>query len=300
MHIVFIANDHEYRSEETCPALARILTLHHGFDTTVLFGIDEQGHIKAGSNNMPGTDVLKNADLLIIFARFLDLPDAQMKPIHDYLQRGCPVIGLRTSTHAFKIESESAYKQYDFRNKDQAYKGGFGHQILGQSWVGHYGKNHKQSTRIDLVESKKSHPILTGVKDAWVHAGGYNAEPQPDWEILATAQPLLAMKPTGEDDPKKPAMAGHWTRNYTTADGKKHRVVTSLYGASEDIQNEGYRRLLINSTFWALGLENQITPTLRIDLISPYNPTTFKFQGEVKGIFPSDYTDPKSPIPAKK
>ena len=30
-HIVFLAGDHEYRSQETLPALAQILAQHHGF-----------------------------------------------------------------------------------------------------------------------------------------------------------------------------------------------------------------------------------------------------------------------------
>ncbi len=34
--LVFVASDHEYRAEETLPALARILAVHHGFDCTVL------------------------------------------------------------------------------------------------------------------------------------------------------------------------------------------------------------------------------------------------------------------------
>src|SRR6185369_542223 len=41
-HIVFLAGDHEYRSEETLPALARILARHHGFKCTVLFNIDKE------------------------------------------------------------------------------------------------------------------------------------------------------------------------------------------------------------------------------------------------------------------
>jgi hypothetical protein len=35
--IVLIAGDQEYRSEESIPALARILATHHGFKCTVLF-----------------------------------------------------------------------------------------------------------------------------------------------------------------------------------------------------------------------------------------------------------------------
>ena len=36
-HILFIASDHEYRGEETCPAIARIMAKRYGFKCTVLF-----------------------------------------------------------------------------------------------------------------------------------------------------------------------------------------------------------------------------------------------------------------------
>ena len=107
-HIVFLAGDHEYRSEEAMPALARILAKHHGFKCTVLFNIDQDtGYIDPGNNNMPGTDALKDADLMVIFLRFQNFPKDQMQPIVDYLERGGPVVGLRTSTHAFNIPKDS-------------------------------------------------------------------------------------------------------------------------------------------------------------------------------------------------
>ena len=68
------------------------------------------------------------------------------------------MVGLRTSTHAFKYDKNKAndpFAKYDFRFAGTDFKGGFGEQILGQSWVGHYGQNHRQSTRIDLVPEKK-------------------------------------------------------------------------------------------------------------------------------------------------
>ena len=49
-HIVFIASDHEYRGEETCPAIARILAHRFGFKCTVLFGLDDNGHIKLSAD----------------------------------------------------------------------------------------------------------------------------------------------------------------------------------------------------------------------------------------------------------
>ncbi|MFW6163562.1 MAG: hypothetical protein ACODAJ_12395 [Planctomycetota bacterium] len=39
-HIVLIAGDDEYRSEELIPQLAKILAVHHGFKCTVLFATD--------------------------------------------------------------------------------------------------------------------------------------------------------------------------------------------------------------------------------------------------------------------
>ncbi len=51
-HIVFLAGDEEYRSEEGLPMLAKILSQRHGFKCTVLFSLDKDGFIdpdKGGS-----------------------------------------------------------------------------------------------------------------------------------------------------------------------------------------------------------------------------------------------------------
>src|SRR6188768_3345829 len=89
-HIVLLAGDHEYRSEESLPALARILAKHHGFKCTVLFDIDPaNGEIVAGvSNNIPGLEALDTADLAVVFLRFQDLPKEQMEHFDAYLKRG--------------------------------------------------------------------------------------------------------------------------------------------------------------------------------------------------------------------
>jgi hypothetical protein len=101
--------------------------------------------------------------------------------------------------------------------------------VLGQTWVGHYGKNHAQSTLITIIDDKKSHPILRGVKDVWVQAGAYVGKPT-DGEILTMAQPLNGMTPDSPVDAEKPPMASEWTRTYKSASGKTGRVFTSLYG----------------------------------------------------------------------
>src|SRR5215471_14916818 len=75
-HIVLISGDQEYRSEEAIPQLAKILSKHHGFKCTVLFTVDpKDGTVNPNINNIPGLEALQTADLMIIFTRFLNLPD---------------------------------------------------------------------------------------------------------------------------------------------------------------------------------------------------------------------------------
>ena len=297
-HIVFLAGDHEYRSEETLPALARILAKHHGFKCTVLFNIDpDTGEIVAGNSNMPGMEALDTADLAVVFLRFQAFPEEQMKHFDAYLNRGGPVIGLRTSTHGFKIDEGGAFPKYSYNYKGEDYELGFGHQVLGQTWVGHYGKNHVQSTRITIVPDKANHPILRGVKDVWVQAGGYVGTPT-DGEILTVAQPLNGMTPDSSPDETKPPQASEWTRSYKSASGKEGRVFTSLYGTPEDITNEGYRRMLVNACFWAVGLEDSIQPNLEVSFVGPFKPNTFGNQTHAAGIKPAQYAGWESPIPA--
>ena len=297
-HIVFLAGDHEYRSEETSPALARILAKHHGFKCTVLFNIDpESGEIVAGNSNMPGLDALDSADLAVVFLRFQNFPVEQMQHFDDYLKRGGPVVGLRTATHAFRMKSDEPFSKYSFDAKTDDYELGFGHQVLGQTWVGHYGRNHKQSTRISVIDGKENHPILKGVKDIWVQAGGYVGKPT-DGEILTMAQPLNGMTPDSPVDETKPPMPSEWTRTYKSPSGREGRVFTSLYGTPEDILNDGYRRLLVNGCFWALGMENAIEPDAEISFVGPFKPNTFGNGSHARGIKPSAYAGFESPIPA--
>ena len=297
-HIVFLAGDHEYRSEETLPALARILANHFGFKCTVLFTVDPKtGEIAPGNSNMPGTEALDTADLAVVFLRFQNFPQGQMKPFDDYLNRGGPVVGLRTATHAFRSKAADLFSKYSSDSKAADYDRGFGHQVLGQTWVGHYGKNHQQSTRITVVDGRKNHPILRGVKDVWVQAGAYVGKPT-DGEVLTTAQPLDGMTPESSADATKPPMPSEWTRSYKSASGKSGRVFTSLYGASEDLLNDGYRRMLVNGCLWAVGLEDAITPDADVAFVGPFKPNTFGNNGYTRGVKPAMYANVASPIPA--
>lgn len=297
-HIVFIASDHEYRSEETLPALARILAKHHGFKCTVVFGVNAKGEIQPGANNVPGIEALADADLMVVFTRFQNWPADQMKHFDDYLKRGGPIVGLRTATHGFnKIPKDSPYAKYNNGYSGADYKDGFGRQVLGEKWAGHYGGNHKSSTRLDIVPEQKDHAILRGVKNMWAKCGGYNTKPLQPSTVLAMAQPLNGMSIDSPANEKMKPVPGAWTRTYKGEKGNEGRVFTSTYGASNDIENDGYRRLLINACIWAAGLEASIKADLNVAFVGKFNGTWSRGKGRRKaGLKPEDLAGWDTPI----
>ena len=298
-HIVFLASDHEYRSEESCPAIARILAKHHGFKCTVLFGVNDDGTIRPGSSKIPGMSKIAEADMLFVFARFLHPSDRDMKYFDDYIRKGGPVMGLRTSTHAFNMKG-SKFQRYHFRFNEDGYNGGFGRQVLGETWAGHYGRNHKCSTRIMPEDTQKAHPVLTGVGPMHVQSGGYVAKPMPNSEILAQAIVLETMNKDSKPLSGKEPQAGIWVRTYKGDEGQEGRVWASTHGASEDIQDVNFRRCIINGVFWTLGMESKIQPDMNVSFVGEYNPITFSFSKYRIGIKPLDIKGWDSPIWSKK
>src|SRR4051794_1102018 len=67
-HVVLLGGDEEYRSEESLPQLAKILSQRHGFTCTVLFAIQPtNGAIDPNvRTNLPHAEVLDSADVIIM------------------------------------------------------------------------------------------------------------------------------------------------------------------------------------------------------------------------------------------
>lgn len=293
-HIVFLSGDEEYRSEEGLPMLAKILAVRHGFKCTVLFPIHPaDGTIDPNvSTNIPGMETLRDADMVVMLLRFRELPDDKMQYFVDFLNSGKPILGLRTSTHAFNYKSkESRFVKFGYNNKE--WPGGFGQQVLGDTWVSHHGNHGKESARGVINPEKKNHPILKGVDDIWGPSDVYGITHLPkDAEVLVYGQVLEGMKPTDkpvEGKKNDPLMPLVWVRNYTGEKGKTSKIITTTMGASVDLENEGLRRLLVNACYWALGLEKKIPKQNNVDYVGEYKPTFFGSNKAQKGIKPSDH-----------
>jgi hypothetical protein len=295
-HIVLVSGDEEYRSEEALPQLAKILAKHHGFKCTVLFAIDPKtGEINPNQkDNIPGLEALDSADLLIIFTRFRDLPDEQMKHVVDYVESGRPIIGIRTATHAFDIPRGKTYSKYGWTSKQ--WDGGFGRQVLGETWINHHGQHGRQSTRGIIADGMQNHPIMRGIHDGdiWGPTDVYVVRlPLPgDSKPVVLGQVLQGMKsddPPVEGKQNNPMMPIAWIKTYAAPNGKTARVFTSTIGASQDLLSDGVRRMFVNACYWTLGMEDKLPEKANVDLVGDYQPTRFAFGGFVKGRTPADY-----------
>ncbi len=286
-HIVFVCGEWEYRCEESLPMLAKILAKRHGFKCTVLFSMNpKDGTVDPSvKNNIPGMSVLKNADMMVLFAMDLTLPDEQMKPFVEFLKTGKPVFGIRCTLLSFRYDKNSPYARFDVGN------GGYATELFGESWKGHYGGHGKESTRGLRAGLNEAHPILNGVHDVWGPTDVYQVTKlPPDATVLMYGQVLTGMKPDDRPNFQKSIMPMVWTRQIQRDSGKIQRVVMSTIGAAPDMESEDLRRLYVNSIFWALGRESGIPQKADVRYIggdwkaSPFGGGTFHH-----GLKPGDF-----------
>lgn len=236
--VVFVTGDHEYGSEATMPLLAAELEKNYAMRTVVLKSSPDPN----AEENIPGLEALKEADLAVFFLRWRRLPESQVKFIDDYLKSGKPLVGFRTTTHAFNYPKGHPLEKWN----------AFGERAFGAppGWGGaakhtHYG--HKSSTDVSVIPEAAKHPILTGV-DQDFHVKSWLYKVLPDFPAKGSTW-LLMGKPVNPDTPDAINNPVAWTWQ-TVAGGKT--FMTTL-GHPEDFQQEAVQRMVINAIHWTLG-----------------------------------------------
>lgn len=308
-HVVFLTGDEEYRSEEGLPMLAKILSQRHGFKCTVLFSVDADGTINPNNGaSLSNPAALDTADAIVMLIRFRKWNDEALKKFDDAVNRGIPIVGLRTATHAFNgIPNDSPYAKWNWNNKE----GGWGRSVLGETWVSHWGKHRSEATKGIIEASAMDNPILRGVADVFGTTDVYEAAPPADATVLIRGQSLTGMNPTdapadykkknhdeveqGVNDPMMPIA---WTREVKNDGGKTNKVLCTTMGAATDLTNEGLRRLVVNGVYWGLGLE--VPAKADVTFVDPFNPLMYgtkdgadesdphRFRSFKKGVKPTD------------
>jgi hypothetical protein len=293
-HIVLIAADQEYRSEQSMPMMAKILSKRHGFDCTVLFAVNENGDVdptmpvypekgkEFKHHHIPGIEHIASADLVIFFNRLLTLPMEEREQIVKYVDSGKPIIAIRTANHGF--HAGLPYK-IDGKNVD------WGNDVLGGTFMNHHGRWHADSTRGIIVEAMKDHPILTGVGDIWGTSDVYRTYKEggtlpASCTALVWGQPLMGRNHDDAPNPKLEALPVAWFKNWKTSEGKTARVFQSTMGSGEDFENPGLRRLIVNAAYWGMQMETDISATRSVDYVDPYKPLASGFDYNRIGVVP--------------
>jgi type 1 glutamine amidotransferase len=236
--IVFVTGDHEYSGEATLPIVAAELEKNYGFRTKVLKAFPDHN----AEENIPGLEALKEADVAVFFLRWRRLPADQVKFIEDYLKTGKPVVGFRTTTHAFNypkghpLEKWNAFGELVF-NAPPGWGGKANHT--------HYG--HKSTTDVSIIPEAAKNPILTGVDNNF-HAKSWLYKVLPDYPAKGSTWLLMGhpINPDKKDATDQPVA---WTG--TNSYGGKFFMTT--LGHPEDFDVESFQHLVINAIHWAAG-----------------------------------------------
>ena len=206
LKIHFISGAREYKSEESLKKFIPWLEKHYDVKCSVSWGHD-------GIEELPSLDELKEADLLFVFARRMKLVESQMKTIRMHWEKGKPVVGVRTASHAFQKADNEVFDR----------------QVMGGNYQGHFGDGPVK------VTNSGKHPILKGVGKI-TSDKLYKAGP------LAKSSTVLQQGDIGTD---KHAVS--WINNW-----KGLRTFYTSLGVPKDFENENFRRMLANAIFWTV------------------------------------------------
>ncbi len=219
-HVVMVIAEDEY---ETATTLLKFAKEHLGKDFRVSFVYADEEN----PNSLEGAEVISEADVLLLSVRRRPLPSRQLKLIREHISSGKPVVGIRTSSHAFHLRNKEAPAGLeDWPDFDAA--------VFGGNYSNHYG-NQLKST-VTFAEGAADHPILDGVPGKFSQGGSlYKTAP-----LAEGAEPLLVGTLNEEEVDPEPIA---WL--FTRADGGRS-FYTSL-GHRQDFAGDALPRLLLNA-----------------------------------------------------
>ncbi len=285
-HVVLLAGDEEYRSEEAMPMLGQVLA-NNGFKCTVLFSMDKHNNFVDPNNqkSLSNPEALSSADAIVMSLRFRNWEEPAFEKFNAAFESGVPIVALRTSTHAFKIDDKkSKYHKYSFNSKVEGWEKGFGRQVLGETWVNHHGVHAKQGALTSPEKKNEDHAILNGVGPIFARTDVYGANPLQPSTILLRAAVTDSLDPASkpiEGKKNDPMMPVAWTREFKQKNGKTNNIFTTTLGSSNDFLDEDLTRLVVNGVYWGLGMnvpkKADVTPQ------SPFEPTFYGVRDAAEG-----------------
>lgn len=227
LKVVMLIGEDEYKTWETLPAFAKSHLDPLGIKTTIIHADPQNLY------HFPGIERVADADVLLVSVRRRPLPKAELDAIRNYLKAGKPLVGIRTTSHAFAARPGTPVA--DGLDQWPA----FDTEVLGGKYDGHYA--NRDGTDVTFASHAQKHPILTGIRQASFHSGGtlYRC-------TAKSTATLLNGVTTDKGKPVTHPVA--WTNQF----GKSRVFYTSL-GHEDDFKQPAFTRMLINSLYWAAG-----------------------------------------------
>jgi hypothetical protein len=254
--VVVIGEDHFYGAIDSMWELAKALQSYYGMHCTVLQAVSR--------TSIPGLEALEDADLAIFFIRRRVLSRESMQHVHEYLEAGKPLIAFRTTSHAF-APVKQAFSVFQDTSPTQSNKAEeksqeatdrapwpeFDRQVLGGYYRGYY----LGETRASVVPEMKDHPVLQGINGPYqLRETLYINLPLAD-----TATVLMMGKCVdgiegvdkryrSEKNKEHIDQPVAWLNTYKSA----NIFYTSMGNGQAAFKQSWFRRMIINSVFWAL------------------------------------------------
>lgn len=223
--LLMVIAEKEYDTRRTLPAFAEA-HLGDRYEIDTVSAPDEEGR-----NDLAGLEKAEDYDLILLSVRRRAPTTAQLSALRRYVDRGGPLVVIRTSCHAFSLRGDEPPAGHAVWNH-------FDTEVLGC----HYANHHPNGlvTRVTRAPSSADDtPLLTGVSLPFASGGSlYLVNPLED-----TAEPLLFGAIEG---------AAAEPVAWTTRSPGGGRVFATTLGHVSDFETDAFCRLLANGIAWSL------------------------------------------------
>ena len=204
LNLCMLSGSFEYDSEESLTRLKTYLEDHYAINANLL--------VYASEDDDPSLASLDDADAVLVYTRRLNTEGESLRQFQDYCEKGRPIIGIRTASHAYQNWLE------------------FDKVVLGGDYQGHYGQG--PTVRVEYIEQE--HPILKGIIELQSYGSLYKNP------TLSNDTSVLLMGHT--DEHSEPVA---WTRLHNGG-----RVFYTSLGHQKDFTLEPFLRFLGQSILW--------------------------------------------------
>ena len=210
LKIHFISGSKEYKSESSLKEFQKHLEAEYNIAVSASW-------VKDGAKDLPEIENIPKADVLLVFARRMKLPEEQMAVIRKHWDSGKPIVGIRTSSHAFQKEDNAIFDRV----------------VMGGNYTGHFGK---ESVKVENTETGKTHPVLKGVGEI---------VSKKLYKTGALGEGVALLQNGTVEGKKDGTQAVTWTNKYNSG-----RMFYTSLGVPEDFANEHFVKMIVNAIFW--------------------------------------------------